>query len=275
MRFGAVPLLLLSLFLCASSLDQHETVPWDAFENTPPRPKHVAVSTTSDSLPASHHNRKPPPWAHSRGGGGWRHLKRSRREPGDAAAEASGASRFAAQRRVMGGQGQGQDATRTLQRLRMQEGVEADQLVRRAASDARAGAAAEETGRHSGGGQRYARTRPSGGGHREHRPLGSAHRFRSHRVRGGQRQGQGQGLGQGLGLGQRQGASARARKGPSVKSQGDKEACVACNFIWGVIAQRVDKKDALVDDVGALFEQQCQEAPDVFYEGVSVRQGWR
>ena len=54
---------------------------------------------------------------------------------------------------------------------------------------------------------------------------------------------------------------------PSKKSMGDKEACVACEFIWGAIAQRVDKSTALVDDVGAAFEQQCQDAPDVFYEG--------
>ena len=54
---------------------------------------------------------------------------------------------------------------------------------------------------------------------------------------------------------------------PGKKSMGDKEACVACEFIWGAIAQRVDKDTALVDDVGAAFEQQCQDSPDVFYEG--------
>ena len=32
-------------------------------------------------------------------------------------------------------------------------------------------------------------------------------------------------------------------------------ACVACKFVWEVIKERVDKETALVDDVGATFEQ--------------------
>ena len=44
-------------------------------------------------------------------------------------------------------------------------------------------------------------------------------------------------------------------------------ACVACKFVWEVIKERVDKETALVDDVGATFEQTCQDSPDVFYDG--------
>lgn len=58
-----------------------------------------------------------------------------------------------------------------------------------------------------------------------------------------------------------------ARLTTQKKTMGDKEACVACKFIWELIKERVDKETALVDDVGAAFEQSCQDAPDVFYDG--------
>jgi hypothetical protein len=46
----------------------------------------------------------------------------------------------------------------------------------------------------------------------------------------------------------------------------DKQACVACKFVWSRI-NNVASKPSTPDLVGQSFDDICAEAPDVFYEG--------
>jgi hypothetical protein len=47
----------------------------------------------------------------------------------------------------------------------------------------------------------------------------------------------------------------------------DKQVCVACKFIWTKVQEEVGGKDFVEDDVLMALNSQCQDAPDIFYDG--------